>query len=65
MSEATHEEALLALADELAATGKFNHWEEVGAEMERLGWESALSTLAENSSLRQRINAHCALAKKT
>ncbi|GAM99826.1 hypothetical protein U91I_03481 [alpha proteobacterium U9-1i] len=64
MSEAKSPAALMALADELAATGKFNHWEEIGAEMERNGWESALSTLAENSSLRQRINARCALAKK-
>jgi hypothetical protein len=64
MSEATRQEALIARADQLAAAGTFNHWEEIGAEMERLGWESALSTLAGNSGLRQRLNARCALAKK-
>ncbi|MFN3463207.1 MAG: hypothetical protein ACK4X1_03940 [Terricaulis sp.] len=65
MSDAQSPAALIALADQLAATGLFNHWEEIGAEMERLGWKSALSTLAENSSLRQRLNARCALAQRT
>lgn len=64
MSEAKSPAAFGALADQLAATGEFNHWEEIGAEMERIGWDKALLKLGENPSLRQRLNARCAIAKK-
>jgi hypothetical protein len=64
VSDAKSLKALIALADQLAASGKFHHWEEIGAELERIGWKSALSMVANNPGLRQRLNARCALAKK-
>lgn len=64
MSDPKTPETLIARADQLAATGAYNHWEEIGAELERAGCEDALSTLAGNPALRQRLNARCALAKQ-
>ena len=55
---------LRARAIELADTAKFNHWEEIGAEMEREGHAMATKRLGADPILRSMLNARCALRRR-
>jgi hypothetical protein len=54
---------LRARAMELADTAKYNHWEEIGAAMEREGHVMATKRLSADPILRSMLNARCTLAK--
>lgn len=49
----------LALAD----SGRFNHWEEIGARLLMEGFASAMEMLETDASLRTALNARCALKR--
>ena len=56
-------EKLRARAYELADTGRLNHWEEIGAEMENEGADGAIAQLGADPMLRRMLNARCEQAK--
>jgi hypothetical protein len=61
-SEPSFEE-LRKRAYELADTGRFNHWEEIGAEMQKEGFGLAIHRLGADPMLRRALNARCEQAK--
>ena len=56
-------EKLRARAYELADTGRLNHWEEIGAEMENEGADGAIAQIGADAMLRRMLNARCEQAK--
>jgi hypothetical protein len=62
MSEPSFE-ALRARAYELADTGRYNHWEEIGGALEREGIGRATFRLGADPVLRRMLNARCDQAK--
>ena len=62
MSEPSFE-ALRARAYELADTGRYNHWEEIGGALEAEGVGHASFRLGADPVLRRMLNARCEQAK--
>lgn len=63
MPERTSFAALRDRAYELADTGRFNNWREIGAEIEREGQEGAVDRLKADPVLKRMLDARCDQAK--
>jgi hypothetical protein len=50
-------------ACDLADTGRYNHWEEIGAALEADGVNSAGEKLGVDAVLRRMLNARCAISR--
>lgn len=64
MTERLSFEALHQRAYALADTGKFAHWKDVGAELEREGFDHAVRLLLADPVLRTALTSRCWVAKE-
>lgn len=56
-------EAIRDRALALADSGRFNHWEEIAAQLQAEGLDTAMEALEADPSLRTALNARCVLKR--